>query len=93
MSGGTVVGSLKRQTGDTAGDRWFWSINCVLIDPEESPRVGWATTRDEAQQQFAEAWRASEGGPARSNDENHRAPIVAAAKRATLEFPVSDRHK
>jgi hypothetical protein len=58
MSGETVVGSLIRQTGGTAGNRWFWSITCVLIDPEESPRIGWATTRDEGQQQFAEAWRA-----------------------------------
>jgi hypothetical protein len=40
------------------GDRWFWSTTCVLIDPEDSPRIGWATTREEAQQQFAEAWRA-----------------------------------
>jgi hypothetical protein len=38
MSGESVVGSLTRQTGGTAGDRWFWSITCVLIDPEESPR-------------------------------------------------------
>jgi hypothetical protein len=44
----TVVGSLMRQTGGTAGDRWSWSITCVLIDPEESPRIGWATTREEA---------------------------------------------
>jgi hypothetical protein len=58
LSGETVVGSLMRQTGGTVGDRWFWSITCVLIDPEESPRIGWATTREEAQQQFAEAWRA-----------------------------------
>jgi hypothetical protein len=58
LSGETVVGSLKRQTGGTAGDRWFWSITCVLIDPEESPRIGWSTTREEAQQQFADAWRA-----------------------------------
>jgi hypothetical protein len=58
MSSATVVGSLKRQTGGTVGDRWLWSITCVLIDPEESPRIGWATTRDEAQPQFAEAWRA-----------------------------------
>jgi hypothetical protein len=34
-----------------------WSITCVLIDPDESPRIGWATTREEAQQQLAEAWR------------------------------------
>src|SRR5262245_29386926 len=32
MSGETVVGSLKRQTGGTAGDRWFWSITWVLIE-------------------------------------------------------------
>jgi hypothetical protein len=29
----------------------------VLIDPEESPGIGWARTREEAQQQFAVAWR------------------------------------
>jgi hypothetical protein len=58
LSGETVVGSLMRQTGGTVGDRWFWSITCVLIDPEESQRIGWATTREQAQQQFAEAWRA-----------------------------------
>jgi hypothetical protein len=27
-------------------------------DPEESQRIGWDKTREEAQQQFAEAWRA-----------------------------------
>jgi hypothetical protein len=29
----------------------------VLIDPEEGPGIGWARTREEAQQQFAVAWR------------------------------------
>jgi|RhiMethySRZTD1v2_1073278.scaffolds.fasta_scaffold3940636_1 hypothetical protein len=58
MSGDTVVGSLKKATGGTVGDRWAWSITCVLIDPGESPRIGWAPTREEAQQQFAKAWRA-----------------------------------
>jgi hypothetical protein len=36
----------------------FWSITRVLINPEVSPRIGWATSRDEAYQQFAAAWRA-----------------------------------
>jgi hypothetical protein len=52
-----VVGSLKKQTGGTTGDRWSWSITCVLVDPDESPRVGWTATREEAQQQLAQAWR------------------------------------
>jgi len=30
----------------------------VLIDPDESPRIGCAATREEAQQQLAETWRA-----------------------------------
>src|SRR5262245_52208109 len=34
MSGDTVVRSLMRQTGGTAGDRWFWSIACILLDHE-----------------------------------------------------------
>jgi hypothetical protein len=42
MSGETVIGSLKKQTGGTLGDRWAWSITCVLPDPGESPRNGWA---------------------------------------------------
>jgi hypothetical protein len=54
LSGKTVGGSLVRQTAGMTGDRWFWSITCVLTDPEEPPRIGWATTREEAQQQFAE---------------------------------------
>jgi hypothetical protein len=58
ISGTTVVGSLKKQIGGTTGDRWSWSITCVLVDPHESPRIGWAATREEAQQQLAEAWRA-----------------------------------
>jgi hypothetical protein len=57
ISGETVLGSLKKETGGTVGDRWRWSITCVLIDPNESPHIGWATTREEAQQQLAEAWR------------------------------------
>jgi len=56
VSGKTVVGSLKKVTGGTAGDRW--SITAVLVDPDESQRIGWAATREDAQQQFAEAWRA-----------------------------------
>jgi hypothetical protein len=57
LSGETVVGSL---IGGTDADRRFWSNTCVcvLIDPEESPRIGGAKTREEAQQQFAEVWRA-----------------------------------
>ena len=58
LSGETVVGSLKRTVGGTTGERWSWSITCVLIDPHESPKIGWAATREEAQQQLAEAWRA-----------------------------------
>lgn len=57
LSGETVIGSLRKETGGTLGDRWSWSITAVLVDPHESPRIGWAETRDEAQQQFAEAWR------------------------------------
>jgi len=57
VSGHTVVGSLKKQIGGTSGERWSWSISCVLIDPDESPRIGWAATREEAQRQLAEAWR------------------------------------
>ena len=58
MSGDTLIGLLKKQTGGTISDRWAWSITCVLSDPGESPRNGWAATRDEAQQQLADAWRA-----------------------------------
>jgi hypothetical protein len=58
MSGDTVVGSLKKATGGTLRDRRAWSITCILIDPGESPRIDWAPTRQEAQQQLAEAWRA-----------------------------------
>ena len=58
LSGDTVIASLKKETGGTAGDRWRWSITCVLIDPDESPRIGWTATREEAQQQLAGAWRA-----------------------------------
>ena len=58
MSGDTVIGSLKKQTGGTLGDRWAWSITCVPPDPGQSSGNGWAATREEAQQQFAEAWRA-----------------------------------
>ena len=43
--------------GGTTGERWSWSITCVLVDPHESPRIGWTGTREEAQQQLAEAWR------------------------------------
>jgi hypothetical protein len=57
VSGQTVVGSLKKQIGGTTGERWSWSITCVLVDPHESPRIGWTGTREEAQQQLAEAWR------------------------------------
>ena len=57
VSGHTVVGSLKKQIGGTTGERWSWSITCVLVDADESPRIGWAATREEAQQQLAEAWR------------------------------------
>jgi len=56
--GETVIGSLKRQTGGTFGDRWSWSITCVLTDPDEGPNIGWTATREEAQQHLAEAWRA-----------------------------------
>jgi len=48
----------QKETGGTAGDRWRWSITCVLIDPDEGPRIGWTATREEAQQQLAGAWRA-----------------------------------
>jgi hypothetical protein len=41
VSGHTVVGSLKKQIGGTTGERWSWSITCVLVDPHESPRIGW----------------------------------------------------
>jgi hypothetical protein len=58
VSGETVIGSLKKVTCGTAGERWFWSITAVLVDPHESPRIGWAASREEAQQQFAKAWRA-----------------------------------
>jgi len=58
VSGNTVIGSLKKQTGGTVGERWSWSITCVLIDPDESPNIGWSVTREEAQHQLAEAWRA-----------------------------------
>ena len=37
MSGETVIGSLKKQTGGTIGDRWAWSITCVLPDPRRGP--------------------------------------------------------
>src|SRR5262245_41103839 len=57
VSGRTVVGSLKKQIGGTTGERWSWSITCVLVDPNESPRIGCAATREGAQQQLAEAWR------------------------------------
>jgi hypothetical protein len=57
LSGHTVVGSLKKQIGGTTGERWSWSITCVLVDPNECPRIGWAATRVGAQQQLAEAWR------------------------------------
>ena len=50
VSGHTVVGSLKKQIGGTTGERWSWSITCVLIDPDESPRIGGAASREEAQQ-------------------------------------------
>jgi hypothetical protein len=40
VSGDTVIGSLKKLTGGTLGDRWAWSITCVLLDPGESPRNG-----------------------------------------------------
>jgi len=40
VSGDTVVGSLRKQIGGTTGERWSWSITCVLIDPDESPRIG-----------------------------------------------------
>ena len=57
VSGDTVVGSLKKTIGGTTGQRWSWSITCVLIDPDESPRIGWAETREDAQRQLADAWR------------------------------------
>jgi hypothetical protein len=41
--GQTVVGSLKKATGGTVGDRWSWSITCVRIDP--GARIGWALIR------------------------------------------------
>ena len=40
VSGDTVVGSLRKQISGTTGERWSWSITCVLIDPDESPRIG-----------------------------------------------------
>jgi len=56
MSGETVVGTLMQQTGGTLGDRWFWSITCVLTG--DTPITGHGATREEAQSKFAEAWRA-----------------------------------
>lgn len=38
LSGRTVIGSLRKETGGKFGDRWAWSITCVLVDPDESPR-------------------------------------------------------
>jgi hypothetical protein len=55
MSGETVVGTLMRQVGGSLGDRWFWSITYVLT--EVTPMTGHAPTREEAQAQFAKAWR------------------------------------
>ena len=50
MSGETVVGTLMQQTGGTLGDRWFWSITCVLT--EDTPMTGHGETREEAQAQL-----------------------------------------
>jgi hypothetical protein len=50
ISGETCVGTLVRQVGGTLGN---WSITC-----ETTPMIGYAETREEAQAQFAEAWRA-----------------------------------
>ena len=49
MIGHTVVGSLKKQIDGTTGKRWRCSITCVLVDPDESPRIGWAASREDAQ--------------------------------------------
>ena len=61
VSGETVVGSISVQTIKTEAvglkKGWRWSITCVLLDPEESPRIGWSETRVEAQHQLADAWR------------------------------------
>ena len=45
--------TLMQQTGGTLGDRWFWSITCVLT--EATPMIGYGETREEAQAQFAAA--------------------------------------
>ena len=62
LSGETVVGSLQTQTLKTEAvglcRGWRWSITSVLIDPDESPRIGWTASREEARQRLAKAWRA-----------------------------------
>jgi hypothetical protein len=55
MSGETVVGSLQKITGGTIGERWSWSVTCVIDD---EPIAGTAARREEAQAQFA-----ASGGP------------------------------
>jgi len=40
MSGDTVIGSLKKQTGGTLGDRWAWSITCVRPIPAKARAMG-----------------------------------------------------
>jgi hypothetical protein len=47
MSGETCVGTLVRQTGGVLGNRWFWSITCVLT--ETTPMIGYAETGEKAQ--------------------------------------------
>jgi hypothetical protein len=50
MSGETCVGTLVRQTGGALGDRWFWSITCVLT--EDTPMTGHGETQEKAQAQL-----------------------------------------
>ncbi len=53
MSGETVVGSLWKTVSRTQGERWQWSITCIT--------EGWIVSADageEAQENFAAAWRA-----------------------------------
>jgi hypothetical protein len=52
MSGETVVGALWKTVSATQRERWQWSITCIT-----EASIGSADTREEAQAQFAEAWR------------------------------------
>jgi len=48
VSGHTRVGPLKKQIGNATGEHWSWSMTCVLVDADESPRIGRAAAREEA---------------------------------------------